>query len=1013
MRGIGEKVMEPKISLVIPVYGTEKYLERCINSVINQIYYNIEIIVVNDCSPGNAKEIIEGFQKKDLRIKYIEHDKNQGLFQARITGAKEATGDYIAFLDSDDYIAFDFYYSLVKKIQEESADIVIGKTVIELEDGSKFINHFHDCSLNLDKLEGKQVRETFFSHRGRCYSWHTIWNKLYSMKLWGQAVPFYEDIKTHVIMTEDIAFSSVLFYFAQKVVTVNSSAYFYCMNEGASTNSKNMTIQKFKKNMTDIITVFDFVKKFLEEQDAEQKLMKDYDSFREFYAKLWLGLIQGDFVGKYRKEALEYIVKLYPDLVARMQPEDYFYDSMRTKWNGGIEVAKSLIYDPTVEYISFDIFDTLITRPLYKPQHVFELMDKEFKKLVHTNASFCKIRIDGENKARRQFGVETPEYQDVTLDEIYDEIQKIYDLDHAIVEQLKIKEIELEIRLSEQRKSIKELFDLAKYLKKKVIIVSDMYLTKNVIEAILKKHGYTGYEQLYLSSDIRLTKNTGDLFKYVLNDLAVSGNKILHFGDTWENDFVNPGNLGIRTFLIPKTREVFENIIQGQVTNRCATIGNWAAAGIIQQNSYKDSIGYGAMMAVIANKYFDNPYRTFNSETDLNADPYFIGYYPVGMHLYGFAKWLIEQGKMLGYKKLYFMSRDGYLPMLVYKKLAEKDDSAPKAEYLYSSRKALMPYIINSMFDLYDYPTVVVNQSAETMKKRLAFCIKEISDDDYREILKSYDIEPEKRFQDKEAYDVFVGIFIKEFYSEEVHKESKALCSDYYSQIEADSATVDMGYSGRIQGAVSEAVGHGVDVFFIHEDANQYMKESLNHNFQIHSFYGYTPCMSGVIREHILSSSEPSCIGFVKKNGQVSPVFEELEKNISDLKMIEQVQNGAVKFAEDFIDMLGEYRNQISIKPQEISLPYEGFIRFATSTDLRVFDASFFEDEVWGGATRINIAEFIKMQHNGYGHNNHFPDVQVIVNNVTCDHEKIKRIKGKLEKYPGLYKFAKKIYKRV
>ena len=115
MRGIGEKVMEPKISLVIPVYGTEKYLERCINSVINQIYYNIEIIVVNDCSPGNAKEIIEGFQKKDLRIKYIEHDKNQGLFQARITGAKEATGDYIAFLDSDDYIAFDFYYSLVKK----------------------------------------------------------------------------------------------------------------------------------------------------------------------------------------------------------------------------------------------------------------------------------------------------------------------------------------------------------------------------------------------------------------------------------------------------------------------------------------------------------------------------------------------------------------------------------------------------------------------------------------------------------------------------------------------------------------------------------------------------------------------------------------------------------------------------------------------------------------------------------------------------------------------------------
>lgn len=108
------------------------------------------------------------------------------------------------------------------------------------------------------------------------------------------------------------------------------------------------------------------------------------------------GTDHGDFVGKYRKEALECIEKLYPNLQVRMQQEDYFYDSLRTKWNDGIEVAKSLINDASVEYISFDIFDTLITRPLYKPQHVFELMDREFKELVHTNVSFAKVRMDGE-----------------------------------------------------------------------------------------------------------------------------------------------------------------------------------------------------------------------------------------------------------------------------------------------------------------------------------------------------------------------------------------------------------------------------------------------------------------------------------------------------------------------------------------------------------------------------------------------------------------------------------------
>lgn len=1005
--------MEPRISLIIPVYGTEEYLKKCINSVINQNYRNLEIIIVNDCSPGNAEEIINEFRRTDERIKYVKHDVNKGLFQARMTGAKEATGDYIAFLDSDDHVAFDFYYGLVTKIQEEKADIAIGKTVVEMEDGARFVNHFHDCSLNIEKLEGEEVRKQFFGHRGRCYSWHTVWNKLYSRDLWNKAAPFYKKITTHVIMTEDIAFSSVLFYFAKKVVTVHSSAYFYCVNEGASTNSRNMTIQKFKKNMGDIITVFGFVKEFLESQYAEPDIMKDYNSFREFYAKLWLGLIHGDFVGKYRKEALRCIEKLYPNLQVRMQQEDYFYDSLRTKWNDGIEVAKSLINDASVEYISFDIFDTLITRPLYKPQHVFELMDREFKELVHTNVSFAKVRMDGEAAARRKFGTLEPDYQDITLDEIYDAIEMIYHLEKTIVEQLKKREIELEIQLSSRRKNIWELFELAKALGKKVIIVSDMYLTKETIESILKKNGYEGYCQLYLSSDLRLTKHTGDLFKYVLNDLAVPANKILHFGDTWANDFENPGRLGIKTFLIPKTIEAFENIIQGQVTNKCASIGNWAAAGTIKQDSYKDSVGYGAMMAVVANRYFDNPYRTFNSETDFNADPYFIGYYAVGMHLYGFAKWLIEQGKALGYKKLYFMSRDGYLPMLVYKKMARYDEEAPQAEYLYSSRKALMPYIINNKFDLYDYPTVILNQSAETMKERLQFCIKDVDDENYRTILKSYNIDAEERFSDKQAYDKFVSVFIEEFYSEEVHQGAKKLCKDYYSRIELDSATVDMGYSGRIQGAVSEAVGHGVNVFFVHADSNQYVKECLNHKFQIYNFYDYTPCMSGVIREHILSSFEPSCIGFAAEDGQIIPVFENVQKDIQDSKVVEQIHKGALAFIDDFIGALGEYRNQISIKPAEVSLPYEGFIRFANSMDLKVFSASFFEDEVWGGANRINIADFIMEQHNEYNVHNNFPNAQVVLNQIVREDEVVRRVKSKLENHPYLYKVVKKIYNKL
>ena len=142
-------------------------------------------------------------------------------------------------------------------------------------------------------------------------------------------------------------------------------------------------------------------------------------------------------------------------------------------------------------------------------------------------------------------------------------------------------------------------------------------------------------------------------------------------------------------------------------------------------------------------------------------------------------------------------------------------------------------------------------------------------------------------------------------------------------------------------------------------------------------------------------------------------MFEKSEKDVADVKIIEQIQRGAVEFAEDFIDMLGEYRNEISIKPQEISLPYEGFIRFASDMDLKVFSASFFEDEVWGGVTRINIAEFIKGQYNSYSQNNDFPNVQVAINHIAYDDKLVRYAKVKLRDHPHLYKMAKRIYRSL
>ena len=208
---------EIKLSIVMPVYQTEQYVDRCIESVLKQSYKNIELIVVDDGSGGDIKERIKAYRKQDSRIRFLSNQQNRGLFQARLAGAQRAKGQYLAFIDSDDYVTRDYYHVLLEAALEEDADIAVGKTVFEDPDGSRYIRNFHDACFYFHKIEGEEVKKRYFGQQGRCFSWHTIWNKLYKKELWDRCMPYYAGVHGHVVMTEDIAFSSVLFYFASSL----------------------------------------------------------------------------------------------------------------------------------------------------------------------------------------------------------------------------------------------------------------------------------------------------------------------------------------------------------------------------------------------------------------------------------------------------------------------------------------------------------------------------------------------------------------------------------------------------------------------------------------------------------------------------------------------------------------------------------------------------------------------------------------------------------------------------
>jgi len=114
-----------KISVIIPVYNTSKYLKRCLDSIINQTYVNLEIICINDGSKDNSLEILNQYKKKDDRIIIIDKE-NQGVSAARNDGIKNSTGMYITFVDSDDWLELDAIEILYKTLINEKVDVVRG-----------------------------------------------------------------------------------------------------------------------------------------------------------------------------------------------------------------------------------------------------------------------------------------------------------------------------------------------------------------------------------------------------------------------------------------------------------------------------------------------------------------------------------------------------------------------------------------------------------------------------------------------------------------------------------------------------------------------------------------------------------------------------------------------------------------------------------------------------------------------------------------------------------------------
>ncbi|MED1205208.1 glycosyltransferase family 2 protein [Heyndrickxia acidicola] len=238
--------MNPKISIIVPVYKVENYINKCIDSILSQAFSDFELILIDDGSPDNCGHICDQYAKQDKRIRVI-HQENKGLSSARNTGLAASKGDYIGFVDSDDYIHEDMYRILYHQAEEYKADIAIcnflkvedqGPSIVSESEGNSPVKYFTNIEA-LQQLFSKNDL-SYVTGAGNNITWIIVCNKLFRRKLF-EHVRFEEGR-----ICEDEFIIHKLLYSSKKIIFISSKLYFYVQRSSSIIHS-HFTIQRLDK----------------------------------------------------------------------------------------------------------------------------------------------------------------------------------------------------------------------------------------------------------------------------------------------------------------------------------------------------------------------------------------------------------------------------------------------------------------------------------------------------------------------------------------------------------------------------------------------------------------------------------------------------------------------------------------------------------------------------------------------------------------------------------------------
>lgn len=542
----------------------------------------------------------------------------------------------------------------------------------------------------------------------------------------------------------------------------------------------------------------------------------------------------------------------------------------------------------TSDVISFDVFDTLILRPFDNPTSVFFLLGE-----IHKCPGFKRYRVLAEKLARQE-ALEKTGSNEVTLYDIYSKMQRFVILD---VERAVELEIETELNLVFANPYMKNVFSQAKNLGKTIIAVSDMYLPHDVIEKMLSKSGYEGFDKIFVSNEYGKSKRSGELYD-IVKQYCGDNKKILHIGDNFAVDKTSAERMGIET-------DFYKNV---------NSIGNKYRA--FEMTSLIGSAYRGIVNAKLHNG--EGCYSPF----------YEYGYAYAGFLALGYCNFIHEYASSHNIDKILFLSRDGYILKKVYDSLYGSD----KTSYVYWSRSAATKLTVKRFRNelLLRYIKYKIPRNMTVKEILAAMDLMQMS-----EPLEKGGILQEDMLT-QENYEQIASIFMNNWeIVTSAYQQSNDAARKYFQDILygcKNACVIDIGWAAsgfsamrylvedewqlecKLSGLVAgTAYLHDMDIIESQLDSgviSSYMF-SQRTNPEIRKIQNVKR-MYAVFTEIMLSAPQPSFLGFrFDENGEVTYDFDCPE--VEGYEMINEIQSGITDFVSDYTRLFAGYSYMMNI----------------------------------------------------------------------------------------------------